>query len=158
MSLKTELQEALQNAIRAKDEMRKNTLRMALTSIRMAEDRKLTKLDDGEDHKLAELNDDEVLGVLQKEVKSRQETIADAQKADRPDMIVEAEAQIAILEEYLPKPLSQEELEELAKQSIEEAGAESPREMGLVMKILMPKLGGRATGQEASQAVRKLLQ
>ena len=158
MSLKTELQEALQNAIRAKDEMRKNTLRMALTSIRMAEDRKLTKLDDGEDHKLAELNDDEVLGVLQKEVKSRQETIADAQKADRPDMIVEAEAQIAILEEYLPKPLSQEELEELAKQSIEEAGAESPREMGLVMKILMPKLGGRATGQEASQAVRVLLQ
>ena len=158
MSLKTELQEALQNAIRAKDEMRKNTLRMALTSIRMAEDRKLTKLDDGEDRKLAELNDDEVLGVLQKEVKSRQETIADAQKADRPDMIVEAEAQIAILEEYLPKPLSQEELEELAKQSIEEAGAESPREMGLVMKILMPKLGGRATGQEASQAVRKLLQ
>ena len=158
MSLKTELQEALQNAIRAKDEMRKNTLRMALTSIRMAEDRKLAKLDDGEDHKLAELNDDEVLGVLQKEVKSRQETIADAQKADRPDMIVEAEAQIAILEEYLPKPLSQEELEELAKQSIEEAGAESPREMGLVMKILMPKLGGRATGQEASQAVRKLLQ
>jgi len=158
MSLKTELQEALQNAIRAKDEMRKNTLRMALTSIRMAEDRKLAKLDDGEDRKLAELNDDEVLGVLQKEVKSRQETIADAQKADRPDMIVEAEAQIAILEEYLPKPLSQEELEELAKQSIEEAGAESPREMGLVMKILMPKLGGRATGQEASQAVRKLLQ
>ncbi len=128
MSLKTELQEALQNAIRAKDEMRKNTLRMALTSIRMAEDRKLAKLDDGEDRKLAELNDDEVLGVLQKEVKSRQETIADAQKADRPDMIVEAEAQIAILEEYLPKPLSQEELEELAKQSIEEAGAESPRD------------------------------
>jgi len=157
MSLKKELQEALQNAIRAKDEMRKNTLRMALTSIRMAEDRKLAKLDETEDRKDAELNDDEVLGVLQKEVKSRQETIADAGKADRPDLIVEAEAQIAILEEYLPKPLSQDELEELARQSIEEAGAESPREMGQVMKILVPKLGGRATGQEASQAVRKLL-
>ena len=157
MSLKKELQEALQNAIRAKDEMRKNTLRMALTSIRMAEDRKLAKLDETEDRKDAELNDNEVLGVLQKEVKSRQETIADAGKADRPDLIVEAEAQIAILEEYLPKPLSQDKLEELARQSIEEAGAESPREMGQVMKILVPKLGGRATGQEASQAVRKLL-
>ena len=147
MSLKDELQEALQNAIKAKDETRKNTLRMALTSIRMAEDRKR-----------GELDDDEVMGVLQKELKSRQETIADAQKAGRPDMIAEAEAQIAILEEYLPKPLSQDELEELARQSIEEAGVESPREMGQVMKILMPKLGGRATGQQASQAVRKLLQ
>lgn len=147
MSLKKELQEALQSAIKAKDETRKNTLRMALTSIRMAEDRKRDELDD-----------DEVMGVLQKEVKSRQETIADAQKAGRPDMIAEAEAQIAILEEYLPTPLSQDELEELARQSIEEAGAESPREMGQVMKILMPKLGGRATGQQASQAVRKLLQ
>jgi hypothetical protein len=111
-----------------------------------------------EDRKRDELDDDEVMGVLQKEVKSRQETIADAQKAGRPDMITEAEAQIAILEEYLPTPLSQDELEELARQSIEEAGAESPREMGQVMKILMPKLGGRATGQQASQAVRKLLQ
>jgi uncharacterized protein YqeY len=147
MSLKNELQAALQDAIKAKDETRKNTLRMALTSIRMAEDRKREGLDD-----------DEVMGVLQKEVKSRQETIADAGKADRPDLIAEAEVQIAILEEYLPKPLSQDELEELARQSIEEAGAESPREMGQVMKILMPKLGGRATGQQASQAVRKLLQ
>jgi uncharacterized protein YqeY len=147
MSIKKELHEALQSAIKAKDEMRKNTLRMALTSIRMAEDRKREELDD-----------DEVLGVLQKEVKSRQETIADARKAERPNLIVEAEAQITILEEYLPKPLSQDELEELARQSIEEAGAESPREMGQVMKILIPKLGGRATGQEASQAVRKLLQ
>jgi len=147
MSLKNELQAALQDAIKAKDETRKNTLRMALTSIRMAEDRKREGLDD-----------DEVMGVLQKEVKSRQETIADADKADRPDLIAEAEVQIAILEEYLPKPLSQDELEELARQSIEEAGAESPREMGQVMKILMPKLGGRATGQQASQAVRKLLQ
>jgi len=147
MSLKNELQAALQDAIKAKDETRKNTLRMALTSIRMAEDRKREGLDD-----------DEVMGVLQKEVKSRQETIADAGKADRPDLIAEADVQIAILEEYLPKPLSQDELEELARQSIEEAGAESPREMGQVMKILMPKLGGRATGQQASQAVRKLLQ
>ena len=158
MSLKKELQEALHDAIKAKDETRKITLRMALTSIRMAEDRKLTKLEEGEDRKNAELSDDEVLAVLQKEVKSRQETIADAQKAGRPEMIADAEAQIAILEEYLPKPLSQDELEELARQSIEEAGAESPREMGQVMKILMPKLGGRATGQQASQAVRKLLQ
>ena len=147
MSLKTELQEELQKAIKSKDELRKETLRMALTSIRMAEDRQRSQLDD-----------EGVLGVLQKEVKSRQETIADAQKAGRPDMVEKAEAQIAVLEEFLPEKLSQDELEELARQSIEEVSAESPREMGQVMKVLMPKLAGRATGQEASQAVRKLLQ
>ena len=147
MSLKTELQQELQKAIKSKDELRKETLRMALTSIRMAEDRQRSELDD-----------EGLLGVLQKEVKSRQETIADARKAGRPDMVKEAEAQIAVLEEFLPEKLSQDELEELARQSIEEVSAESPREMGQVMKVLMPRLAGRATGQEASQAVRKLLQ
>ena len=158
MSLKQDLQKDLQNAIKAKDELRKETLRMALTSLRMAEDHKLAKLGKEEDRKLGELDDQETVAVLQKEVKSRQETIADARKAERPEMIAKAEAQISILEEYLPRQLSQAELEELARQAVEEIGAESPHQMGQVMKVLMPKLQGRATGQQASQAVRKLLQ
>lgn len=147
MGKKQELQNALTEAIRNIDVLRKNTLRMTLTSIRMAEDRKRNILDD-----------DEVTAVLHKEVKSREETAEDAKKAGRNEMVAEAEAQIKILQEFLPQQLSTEELEELARQSIEEAGAEHPSQMGQVMKILMPKLEGRATGQEASQAVRKLLQ
>ena len=104
------------------------------------------------------MDDDEVIGVLQKEIKSRQETVEDAQKANRPELAEEARAQIVILEEFLPKQMTQEELEELARQAIEQVGAESPREMGQVMKVLVPLLKGRATGQEASQVVRRLLQ
>ena len=147
MTSKRELQEALHEAIRQNDSLCKSTLRMALTSIRMAEDRKRDVLDD-----------DEVTAVLQKEVKSRQETAEDALKADRPELAEEAQAQIAILEEYLPQQMTQEELEELARQAIEQVGAESPREMGQVMNVLVPQLKGRATGQEASQVVRRLLQ
>jgi len=147
MTSKLELQDALQEAIRQNDTLRKNTLRMALTSIRMAEDRKRDQLDE-----------DEVTGVLQKELKSLQETVADAQQAGRPDLAEQAHAQIKILEEYLPQQMTQEELEELARQAIEQVGAESPREMGQVMKILVPQLKGRATGEEASLVVRRLLQ
>jgi len=147
MTSKNELQNALKEAIRKNDSIRKGTLRMALTSVRMAEDRKRDELDD-----------DEVIGVLQKEIKSRQETVEDAQKANRPELAEEARAQIVILEEFLPKQMTQEELEELARQAIEQVGAESPREMGQVMKVLVPLLKGRATGQEASQVVRRLLQ
>jgi uncharacterized protein YqeY len=147
MTSKNELQNALKEAIRKNDSIRKGTLRMALTSIRMAEDRKRDELDD-----------DEVIGVLQKEIKSRQETVEDAQKANRPELAEEARAQIVILEEFLPKQMTQEELEELARQAIEQVGAESPREMGQVMKVLVPLLKGRATGQETSQVVRRLLQ
>ncbi len=147
MTSKLELQDALQEAIRQNDTLRKNTLRMALTSIRMAEDRKRDQLDE-----------DEIIGVLQKELKSLQETAADAQQAGRPELAEQAHAQIEILEEYLPQQMTQEELEELARQAIEQVGAESPREMGQVMKVLVPKLKGRATGEEASLVVRRLLQ
>jgi uncharacterized protein YqeY len=98
------------------------------------------------------------MAVLQKEIKSRHESIADAEKANRTDLIEVAKKEIAIIEEYLPKALSAEELENLARQAIAEAGATSPAQLGQVMKILMPKLQGKATGDQASQAVRKLLQ
>jgi hypothetical protein len=98
------------------------------------------------------------MAIIQKEIKSRRESIADAEKANRPEMIVQAEEEIKILQGYLPASLSQEELENLARSAIVEAGATSIREMGQVMKILMPRLQGRATGDQASQVVRKLLQ
>jgi hypothetical protein len=147
MVTKKQIEDLLKEAIRSGDDVRKRTYRMLLSAARLAEV-----------EKIGELDDSELLAVLQKEVKSRRETIADAEQAGRPDLIDAANAEIAILEEFLPEPFSLEKLEVLAKEAIAEAGATSIREMGQVMKILMPRLQGRARGDQASQIVRKLLQ
>jgi uncharacterized protein YqeY len=147
MDLKSTLQSDLKDAMRNGEETRKSTIRMALTAIKLAEVSKIGQLDEAES-----------LAIIQKEIKSRKETIADAEKANRPDLIPPAEEEIKILLTYLPPALSAEELESMAKSAIAEAGATSIREMGLVMKILVPRLQGRATGDQASTAVRKLLQ
>jgi uncharacterized protein YqeY len=97
------------------------------------------------------------LAIIQKEIKSRRESIVDAERANRPEIITQAEQEITILQGYLPAAFSEEELESIAKTAISEAGATSIREMGQVMKILIPRLQGRATGDQASQVVRKLL-
>lgn len=144
--MKNKLQDDLKDAIRAGDNLRKSVLRMALTAIRLAEVAKG-----------GELDDDEVLGILQKEVKARQEAIEDAERAGRADLAEASQQEMEVLESYLPAQLSGEELEELAQQVIDEVGAASMREMGQVMKALMPRLKGHATGEQASQAVRKLL-
>ncbi len=147
MSTKTELQDDLKKAMKANDKLSKRTLRMALAAIQLAKVEKRGVLDENA-----------ILTILQKEVKVRREAIDEARQADRPDLEAEAEAEIEVLEEYLPQPMTEEELEELAQHVIDEVGAASPREMGQVMKVLVPRLQGRATGQEASQVVRKLLQ
>jgi len=146
MELKQKLQNDLKDAMRAGDDLRKRTLRMVLSAIRLAE------VD-----KRRELDDNEVLAVIQKEVKSRKESVDEAKKAGRMDLVEASEAEIGVLQVYLPSPLTEEELEALAKEAIEESGATNIREMGQVMKILIPRLEGRATGQQASQVVRKLL-
>jgi uncharacterized protein YqeY len=120
---------------------------MALTNIRLAE------VDKG-----APLDESGVQAILLKEVKSQRESIADAERAGRPDLIAAAQQEIAVLESFLPKAMSPEELDALARQAIADAGATSIKEMGQVMKVLMPRLQGRASGDQASQAVRRLLQ
>jgi uncharacterized protein YqeY len=147
MDIKSTLQYDLQDAIRHGEETRKSTLRMALTAIKLAEVEKGAQMDEAA-----------YIAVIQKEIKARRETIADAEKANRPDLIPQSEQEIVILQGYLPAALSQEELETLAQAAIIEVGATSIREMGQVMKILVPRLQGRATGEQASQVVRKLLQ
>jgi len=147
MSLKSKLEDDMKDALRHKDDLRKNTLRLALSAIRLAEIDKVSPLDEAG-----------VIAVLQKEVKSRHETIADAEKANRSDLIELAQKEITILESYLPKAFTPEELEAVARQAIADSGANSPAQMGQVMKILMPRVQGKATGEQASQMVRKLLQ
>ena len=146
MNIKEKLENDMKDAMRNKDEARKRTLRMALSEIKLAE------IDNGE-----ALDEAGIIAIIQKEVKSRHEAIADAERASRPDLVADANTEMAILETYLPQQLTPEELDALAQEAVNETGATSMREMGQVMKVLMPRLEGRATGQEASQAVRKLL-
>ncbi len=147
MSIKTNLEASLKEALRAGDEIRKRTIRMALSAIRLQEVEKGGPLDDAG-----------LMAVLQKEVKSRHEAIADAQRANRPDLVAASQAEIAVLESFLPQPFSPSELEALAREAIAEAGATSPADLGKVMKLLTPRLQGRATGGQASQVVRQILQ
>ncbi len=147
MSLEEKLNQDLKEAIKAKDEDRKRVIRLALSAIKLATVEKQEKLEDGD-----------VLSVLQKEVKSRQETIVDAEKANRQDLVDTAKAEMAILEEYLPEGLTPEELEALIKETIAEVGASSMADMGNVMKAVMPKVQGRADGGQVNQLVRQLLQ
>lgn len=147
MNTKQKLDQAFKEAMKARDDVAKRTLRMVRAAIKNAEIERRTALDDSA-----------VLSILQKEVKSRQETITEARKAGRDDMIADTEAEIAILQQFLPQPLSAEELESLARAVIAEVGATSPAHMGQVMKALMPRLQGRADGKQASQVVRTLLQ
>jgi hypothetical protein len=146
MSIKNQLQDALKEAMKAGQDLRKTTLRMALASIKNAEI-----------EARGELEDDLILNLLQKEVKARQETIEGAQQAKRPDLIKKAEDEIAVISEFLPQPLSEEELRALVAEAIQEAGASSLGEMGKVMGLLMPKIRGKADGKEANQIVRELL-
>ncbi len=147
MDTKSRLQQALKEALRAKDMLRKETLRTALAEIKMAEVEKQRPLTEAE-----------VLAVLHKQVKMRRETLEAARQAGRDDLVARTEAVIAVLEAFLPQPLRAAELEALAREVIAEVGAQGPRDMGKVMKALMPRVQGRATGQQVSQVVRRLLQ
>jgi uncharacterized protein YqeY len=146
MTTKEKLTQALKDAMRAKDDVQKRTVRLALAAIKNMEI-----------ERNAELDEPAILAILQKEVKSRRETIDGAQQAGRDDLIAEAEAEIAVLEAFLPQTLSTEELENIIRKTIVEVGATSMREMGKVMQAVMPKVRGRADGKEVNQIVRRLL-
>lgn len=146
MTLKDTLSAAMREAMKAKDETRKIPLRLVMAAIKEAEI-----------EKQEELADEDVLRLVQKEVKSHQESIADAEKAGRDDLVATAKAEMAVLQEYLPKPLSPEELEAIIKEVIAEEGAASMADMGKVMKAAMAKAQGRADGSQISQIVRQLL-
>ncbi len=146
MDLKAQLNQALKEAIKSGDEIRKRTVRMALAAIKQAEiDRQIT------------LDDQGVLSILQREIKTRRESLEEAQKAGRDDLVQALQAEIAVLQGFLPQALSEEELRALAKAVIEEIGASSLADMGRVMKALMPRVANRASGEQVSQIVRSFL-
>ena len=147
MTLKTQLNESMKDAMRSRNEVRLRTVRMALAAIKQVEVDKRTELDDPA-----------VMNLLQKEIKNRREALEDAKKANRPDLIADNEAEIEVLQAFLPKAMPAEELRALVQAAIAETGAASPADMGKVMKAVMPKVAGRAPNDMVSAAVRELLQ
>ena len=147
MTLKNDIQNSLTAAMKARDEDRKRTLRLVIAAIRFAE------VEDGKD-----LDDQRILNILQKEVKTREDTIEEAQSANRQDLVEAAKKEILILQDFLPKQMDTDELTALAQQVIQTIGASSLRDMGAVMKSLLPMLEGRASGQAVSKIVHDLLQ
>ncbi len=147
MTLKEQIQKELTAAMKARDEDTKRTLRLVMSAVKLAEI-----------ENRGELETSRIISILQKEVKTREDSIREAQIAARKDLIEQAQREIKILEKFLPKQMEPEELKTLAKSVIEETNAVSLRDMGMVMKNLMPKLEGRASGQDASKIVRELLQ
>ncbi|MFH1909026.1 MAG: GatB/YqeY domain-containing protein [Chloroflexota bacterium] len=146
MDTKTKLENALKEAMRAGDEIKKRTVRMALAAIKQAEVDRQVSLDEAA-----------VLAILQKEIKTRRESLEEARNANRPDLVAAAEAEIAVVNAFLPQALSADELKALVEAAIAEAGAASPSDMGKVMKLLVPRIQGRAPGDQVSQLVRQLL-
>jgi uncharacterized protein YqeY len=146
MPTKESLEAELKQAMRAGDDVRKRTLRMVLSAIKLAEVEKRAPLDEPA-----------LLAVLKKEIKTRRESIADAERAHRDDLIASTQAELAVLHSFLPQALSQEAIEEMVRQAIEEAGAAGPQDMGKVMKVVMPRIQGRADGKDVSDLVRARL-
>jgi hypothetical protein len=146
MDLKTQLNESMKDAMRSGDTLRKNTVRMALAAIKQVEVDKRTTLDDPA-----------VIALLQKEIKNRKEALEEAKNAEREDLVKENEAEIAVLQAFLPAAMSNDELREIVKNAIAETDAIGPADMGRVMKVALEKVAGRAPGGEVSAMVRELL-
>ena len=146
MDTKAKLNESVKEAMKSGDEVRKRTVRMVLAAVKQAEVDKQTTLDEPA-----------VIALVQKEVKNRREALEEAKKANRADLAADNEAEIKVLEEFLPKAMPAEELRALVQAAIAEVGAEAPSDMGKVMKVVMPKVAGRAPNDMISATVKELL-
>ena len=147
MDLKESLNESMKAAMKGGDEVRKRTVRMVIAAVKQAEVDRQTTLDDAG-----------VIAVIQKEIKNRREALEESKKAQRADLVDANQAEITVLEAFLPAAIPANELRLLAQAAIAETGAASPADMGKVMKIVMGKVAGRAPGDVVSQVVRELLQ
>lgn len=146
MVLAERLSEDLKQAMKEKDKLRLSVIRMVRAAIKNAEIEKRRPL-----------NEDEIIDVLNRELKQRQESLQEFEKAGRQDLSEQARQEIQILRQYLPEPLDDQALQELVKEAIQEVGAVSKRDLGKVMSYLMPKVKGRADGKKVNQMVQQRL-
>ena len=147
MTIKNQLNESMKEAMKSGDEVRKRTVRMVLAAVKQAEVDKRTELDD-----MA------VMNLIQKEMKNRRESMEEAKKANRADLVEANEAEMNVLEAFLPQAMPAEELRAIVQTAIDETGATTPADMGKVMKAVMPKVAGRAPNDIISATVREFLQ
>jgi uncharacterized protein len=146
--LKEKLRSDLTTAMKARDQVRVATLRMALTAVTNAETA-------GTEHH--DLSDDEVMTVLVRETKKRRESAEAFDGAGRAELADRERAEEQVLAEYLPQPLTDDELTALVAAAIAETGAEGPKQMGQVMKVVQPQVGSRADGKRVSSEVKRQL-
>jgi uncharacterized protein YqeY len=147
MNLKDRLMEDLKTAMRQGDETRKSTIRLARGAIKNEE------IAQGRD-----LEEEEILAVIAREAKQRRDSIREFEKGGRRDLVASEEAELRILQEYLPQQMSRQEIEVEAQRVIDELGISEPRQIGVVMRQLMPQLKGRADGKLVNEVVTSLLQ
>jgi uncharacterized protein YqeY len=144
-SLEKQLHDDLTESIRSRDEVRSSTLRMALTAL---------KNEAVAGDSARELSDADVITVLGREAKKRRESAAAYDDASRPELAARERAELDVLITYLPAQLTDDELTALVAEAIAETGADSPKAMGSVMKVLTPRIAGRADGGRVSAAVK----
>ena len=147
MSLRQRLDEDVKQAMRDKDEVRRDALRYIRSEIHNQEIASQTTLDD----------DEGVSAVLSKQAQQRRESIEAFKEAGREDLVKKEEGDLAVILEYLPQQLTSEEIRELAREAIQAAGASGPADMGKVMGQLIPQTRGRAEGREVSEVVKEIL-
>ena len=149
MTLQTQIDSDLKDAMRARDSVRLNTLRMLKAAL------KNVAIEKGGAE--AVLDDVEALAVIRKQIKQRQDSIEGFEKGGRPELAANEKVEMEILSAYLPKGLTSEELTALVREAIVEAGATSKQQMGAVMKVASAKAAGRADGRALSAEVQKQL-
>jgi uncharacterized protein YqeY len=147
MALKEQLRADLTTAIKSRDELTSATLRMVLTAVTTEEVA----------GKQAELSDDEIVKVLTREAKKRREAHEAYVQADRAALAAREQDELGVIERYLPQQLSDDEVAELVRAAVEETGASDPKAMGQVMKVLTPRVAGRADGAKVAAEVRRQL-
>jgi uncharacterized protein YqeY len=144
--LKQKLTDDLKQAMRDGDKVRRSVIRLVMAAIKNAEIARQTTLDDTD-----------ILGVIAKEARQRQESIDAFKQGNRPDLVAQEEAELAVLKEYLPRQMTREEIIAAARQVIEKVGAQGPGDKGKVMPQLIAQLKGRADGREINAVVTELL-
>ena len=137
----------IKNALKGREEIKVSTLRMLKAAIKNKEIEK----------KVKSLTEQDLLEVMQKQVKQRKDSIAEFEKANRRDLVDKEKKELTILEQYLPKPLTEDELKALIKKAIDASGAKTKAETGKVMKEVMSLVAGRADGKQVNQIVASLL-
>ncbi|GAV25479.1 hypothetical protein ciss_14120 [Carboxydothermus islandicus] len=140
------IEQDLKESLKQRATVRLNVLRMVKAAIKNAEIEKGRSL-----------TDDEIVGIIQKEIKSRKEVLPNYEKAERTEDVAKIQEEIKILESYLPAQLSETELEEIIKVTMEEVGASKPSDMGKLMPAVLAKVKGRADGKVVAELVKKLL-